>query len=240
MNLKKSIISIIVLGLISIFFIGLVAVSTKDKVLMAQVAMVGLTFLIWVILLGALQYSFKDKVRNLASKLKINWKIKFVLFAIILVLIEEAITTTMTNLAPLFGVKIGEAFFTASTNYIDVVLYHSVIVFIPMFIVWSYLLSKYKFSAGQVLLLFGITGWITEAFFDPSGIGMIFIWIPIYGFMLYLPAYCVPNRDKLKKPKFFAYLAAIVLPYVASIIFVVFLAILNILGLYTPHPTHHF
>jgi hypothetical protein len=36
-----------------------------------------------------------------------------------LALMEEAITSSMTNLAPLFGVKIGEAYITASTNYFD-------------------------------------------------------------------------------------------------------------------------
>lgn len=55
-----------------------------------------------------------------------GWKKKFVVFATVLALIEEAITTTMTNLAPLFGVEIGEAYITASTNYVDVVLFHSV------------------------------------------------------------------------------------------------------------------
>jgi hypothetical protein len=34
---------------------------------------------------------------------------KFIVMATVLALTEEAITTTMTNLAPLFGVKVGLA-----------------------------------------------------------------------------------------------------------------------------------
>jgi hypothetical protein len=53
-----------------------------------------------------------------------------VLFCTLLALAEEAVTTTMTNLAPLFGVKMGEVAITASANYIEVVTQHSVIVFV--------------------------------------------------------------------------------------------------------------
>ena len=36
-------------------------------------------------------------------------------------LLEEAITTLMTNCAPFLGVSIGQAYITASANYFDVV-----------------------------------------------------------------------------------------------------------------------
>ena len=38
-----------------------------------------------------------------------------------LALIEEAVTTSMTDLAPMFGVKMGEVYITASPNYITIV-----------------------------------------------------------------------------------------------------------------------
>jgi len=44
---------------------------------------------------------------------------KFILMATVLALIEEATTTTMTNLARLFGVKVVQACITASTNYLE-------------------------------------------------------------------------------------------------------------------------
>ena len=46
---------------------------------------------------------------------------------ILLAMLEEVVTTSMTNCAPLFGVKIGEAYITASSNYFDVILRHSVV-----------------------------------------------------------------------------------------------------------------
>lgn len=54
-------------------------------------------------------------------------------------------TTKMTNMAPLFGVKMGEAHITASANYLDVALCHSVVVLVPTCIAWALLLRYYDF-----------------------------------------------------------------------------------------------
>ena len=70
---------------------------------------------------------------------------KFVLGCITLALLEEAITTAMTNCAPFFGVPFGQAYITASANYFDVVLYHSVVIFVPLFIGWAVLLWRWRF-----------------------------------------------------------------------------------------------
>ena len=78
-------------------------------------------------------------------------------------LIEEIITTSMTNCAPLFGTTPEMAQITASTNYFHVVLCHSVVLFFFMFIVWAWMLSRWDFSPLKVLLLFGITGSLAEA-----------------------------------------------------------------------------
>jgi hypothetical protein len=64
----------------------------------------------------------------------------------------------MTNLAPLFGVKVGQAYITSSTNYLDVVALHSVVMFVPLFVGWAVTLSCYDFSPFAVFLLFGLTG----------------------------------------------------------------------------------
>ena len=68
-------------------------------------------------------------------------------------LLEEAVTTTMTNCAPLLGVSLGQAYITASSNYFDVILGHSVIVFVPQFAAWAWLLSRYDFQPAEVFLL---------------------------------------------------------------------------------------
>ena len=45
-----------------------------------------------------------------------------------------------------------EAHITASTNYFTVVCFHSVVVFVPMFIAWAWMLSRWRFSPLKVLL----------------------------------------------------------------------------------------
>jgi len=97
-------------------------------------------------------YAYRDKIKVIILKIPLGWRTKFILFCLLLALVEEAITTLMTNLAPLFGVNIGEAYITASTNYLDVVILHSVIAFIPSYIVWAFLPGKYNFTPFQVAI----------------------------------------------------------------------------------------
>ena len=97
--------------------------------------------LLWIGVGGMLMYRFREPIREGLLKIRLDWRLKFILFATFLALTEEAITTTMTNLAPLFGVKVGEAYITASTNYLDVVALHSVVMFVPLFVGWAFVRS---------------------------------------------------------------------------------------------------
>jgi hypothetical protein len=169
--------------------------------------------LLWIVVGGGLMGRFRDAIRARVLNIRLGWRLKFVLFATLLALIEEAITTTMTNLAPLFGVKMGEAFITASPNYLEVVLYHSVIVFVPMFIVWAWLLGRWDFRANQVLLLFGITGTLSESIaFGFQNFVLLGMWVFVYGLMVYLPAYSIPADRGAKSPRWWHYLLALLLP----------------------------
>lgn len=168
--------------------------------------------LLWIVIGGTIMFNFRDKVKAFVSKINLGAGTKFVLFATILALIEEAITTTMTNLAPLFGVKIGQAYITASTNYLDVVGMHSVISFIPGFIVWAWLLKRYNFSPFAVFLLFGISGTLAETSFGLKHLAEFGLWIFVYGLMVYLPAYSFPENRGASPPKLWHYLLAIFLP----------------------------
>jgi hypothetical protein len=177
-------------------------------------------FIFWIILFGLFTKKYKNKIRQIVLAININWQIKFVLFCTLLALLEEAITTGMTNLAPFFGTKIGEAYMTASANYLDVVLGHSVIMFVPIFIAWAYLLSKYDFKPNQVFLLFGLTGTIMEILFGgPQHIFEIGMWMFVYGLMVYLPAYCLPENRSIKPVKFYY----LILPFIFAIIFQIIL-----------------
>jgi len=208
--------SILILTVVSFVAFGNPATPAKDR---AIITMALWTVFLWCVVCGSLMLLFKDKIAGFMRSKKKRWKLRFVVFCVILALIEEAITVTMTNLAPQFGSKIGEAYITASSNYFTTVLFHSVIMFVPMFIVWAFLLKKYDFSALQVFLLFGITGNLAEIALNPS---MVFagFWIFIYGLMIYLPALSIPDasvRGAVKKPKFFTYVFAVILPIIAAI-----------------------
>jgi hypothetical protein len=126
----------------------------------------------------------------------------------------------MTNLAPLFGARIGQAYITASANYWDVILGHSVIVIAPMFVAWAVLLSRFDFNANQVLLLFGLTGTIAESLFGgPQHVLEIGMWMFVYGLMIYLPAYCLPQREKAHTPRWYHFIIAVFLPFLFAIVF---------------------
>src|SRR3989344_3238363 len=104
--------SIVVVTIISTFI--LVNAEPTDKAIIKMA--LGL-IIIWVILLGSLMYKFRDHIKNFIQKIPLNWKLKFLIFATILALLEEIITTSMTNLAPIFGSEIGIAYITATNNY---------------------------------------------------------------------------------------------------------------------------
>ena len=191
-------------------------------------------FVIWVLIGGSMMLIFKKQLQGISARAPFGWKKKFVLCATLFALLEEAVTTTLTNVAPLFGAKIGEAYITASTNYIDVVLFHSVIVFVPMFIVWSVLLSWYEFKPFSVFVLFGITGIIAELFITgPTVILAAGFWIYVYGLMVYLPASAVPADRGAQVPRVWHYVLAIFLPILFSIPVAV---LINIIHPY--QPTH--
>jgi hypothetical protein len=174
--------------------------------------------LLWVILGGSLMRLARQPIRKAVAGIRLDWRVKFVLFATLLALIEEAITTGMTNLAPLFGVPLGAAYITASANYLDVVCLHSVVVFIPMFIGWAFLLGRLDFSANAVFLLFGLTGVTAEASFGgPQAFAEFGMWVFVYGLMVYLPAYCVPSARGANRPRWWQYALAVFAPVLFAI-----------------------
>ncbi len=131
-------------------------------------------------------------------------------------LLEEVITTSMTNLAPLLGTTPEEAQITASTNYFVVVCFHSVVVFVPMFAAWAWMLNRWGFSPLKVLLLFGITGSIAEASMNPANLIGGF-WVFVYGLMVYLPACTVPVDRDAKPIRWWHYPLAVILPLLAAV-----------------------
>ncbi len=119
--------------------------------------------LFWIVTGGSLMPMLRKRLVPRLAAIPLDWRLRFVLLCTALALLEEVITTTMTNLAPLLGTTPEEAHITASTNYFKVVCFHSVVVFVPMFVARAAMLSFWKFTPLKVLLLFGITGSMAEA-----------------------------------------------------------------------------
>lgn len=228
---------IILLALYLLATTLLVYVLTRlDRIAHAVISMgLGLV-LLWVLLGGSGMYVFRDRVRALVQKIPTHWQVKFIGFGILMALLEEAITTTMTNLAPFFGVKTGEAYITASTNYLDVVLHHSVIVFIPWFIAWAWILKRYAFSPFWVFLLFGLDGLFAESLtFGWQHLNEFALWIFVYGLMVYLPAYSVPAERGARRPRVWHGALALVLPFLIGIPWAILVSLL-----FPDHPAIHF
>jgi hypothetical protein len=193
--------------------------------------------LLWILAGGLLMHRFRDPTRDFVRRIRLDWRLKFILFATVLALVEEAITTTMTNLAPLFGVQPGEAYITASANYLDVVALHSVVVFIPMFVGWAVILWRYDFKPFAVFVLFGLTGTLAEMSFGPQHALEFGLWIFVYGLMVYLPSHCVPADRNARPPRWWLYPLAVVFPF----LFLPLIPLPLVASLLYPnHPKIHF
>ncbi|MEO8396539.1 MAG: hypothetical protein ABI700_26330, partial [Chloroflexota bacterium] len=100
------------LGVFGLLFLSLLTLSVLQESSAAARAIVGMTWglvLLWVVIGGLLTRRYRDPIRARIQRISLGWRVKFILLAIGLALIEEAITVSMTNLAPLFGVRVGEA-----------------------------------------------------------------------------------------------------------------------------------
>ncbi|MGA7194741.1 MAG: hypothetical protein WBW94_14030 [Anaerolineales bacterium] len=228
---------ILLLGLWLTLSTSLVLAFTwGNRIAHAEISMGTGLIVLWIFLCGSLMYVFREPIKSFVLNIPWNWQIKFVLFATLLAMLEEAITTTMTNLAPVFGVKVGEAYITASANYLDVILHHSVIVFIPWFIAWAWILKRYAFSPFWVFLLTGVNGLLAETLtFGLQHLSEFGLWIFVYGLMVYLPAYTIPNERNASSPKFWNGLLAFIMPFLFSIPWAILLHILS-----PNHPATHF
>jgi hypothetical protein len=162
---------------------------------------------VWNVISGTVMFLARKSVRKRIHKSRLARGSTFVLFATGMALLEEAVTTTLTNLGPVFGSS--QAFITASPNYLEVVIWHSVIVIAPMFVVWAWLLGRYAFSPGSVFLLFGINGVLAEFLMGGPALLMAPFWIFVYGLMIFLPAYSFPHDARAQPPRWFHYFGAI-------------------------------
>lgn len=191
--------------------------------------------ILWILVCGTLMRVFKRPLLSLMRRLPGGWQMQFVLASILLACVEEAITTAMTNLAPVFGSSNAEgAFITASTNYIEVITLHSVVVFVPMIITWGWLLKRYAFTPSHAFLLFGLLGTVLEAMYSsPQELLNVGLWSSIYGLMVWLPAHLAPPDRQARRVRFWHYPLTIILPIIAALPVVILVH-----ALFDPPRTH--
>jgi hypothetical protein len=195
---------------VSLIFAAVIIGSHDPRTRAILLMAAGLAIL-WVLTGGLLTLRFRDGVRHWLLRIHLGWGWKFFLFATILALIEEAITTTMTNLAPEFGSQIGVAYITASNNYLIVIAFSSVVILVPEFAGWVLLLRRYSFTPNEVFLLYGFLGTTMEATLTPTALILGF-WFFVYGLMVYLPAYSLPERPNALTPRWYHYVLAYFVP----------------------------
>ncbi|OGE76547.1 MAG: hypothetical protein A3A83_04200 [Candidatus Doudnabacteria bacterium RIFCSPLOWO2_01_FULL_48_57] len=140
--------------------------ASQDRIVSAGLKMAWGLIVLWVGAGGYIMHRFRDSIKNFVQRIPLGWKKKFVLFATLLFLIKEAIITTMTNLAPVFGASIGEVYITASANFLDVVFFHSATMFVGPFVFWALALRRYDFSPFGAFIVFGLTGLLGEIGFS--------------------------------------------------------------------------
>lgn len=192
-------------------------ISIKNPAILASAKMLWLLAIMWIGVFGSLSYLFKNKFTSWISKTSNPGKI-FVLLSTLFVLIEEAIATFISNLNIQLGGTIETKLLTASTNYFEVILFHSVVAIIPMLIVWSIILKRYSFRPIEVMILFGISGILAEFIFGGfMPVVMGGFWILVYGLMVYLPAYAFEYTER-QKPKIWHFLMAIIFPILGSVL----------------------
>jgi hypothetical protein len=197
-------------------FLNLIVLNSDNVKDRAIILMADGMILFWIVLGGSLTPLLRRRLVPHLATIPIGWRPRFVVLCTIMALIEEVITTTMTNCAPLLGTTPEEAHITASTNYFHVVLCHSVVLFFFMFVVWAWMLSHWDFSPLKVLLLFGITGSLAEATINPSSLIGGF-WVFVYGLMVYLPACSVPQDRGARPIRWWHYPLAVFLPFLGVI-----------------------
>lgn len=159
-------------------------------------------YLIWCVGATALMWRNRERARELFLRLPGTPWVKFFLFCLGLLMLEEVVTTTMTRCAPLFGVPVGVAYITGSANYVEVVLWHSVIALFPTYIAWALVLRRVAIHPNTAYLFYGFTGVLSEVLYGgPHQFLATAFWVSVYGPMIYLPAFCVYGLGERARPR---------------------------------------
>ncbi len=197
---------------------------------------------LWVVAGYALMKKCQQPIIGFMRQWERRPRTAFVTFGIILACIEEAIACAGTNLGGVFGDPTGTVYITASANYLDLIFFHSVIVIVPLLVVWSWILARYHFTVSRFFILFGVQGALAEVLFAGMQPALFPTWLLVYGLMVWLPYKAfAPAFDRArarKMPGVKVHVVSLILAQLGGFIFTLaFLAISHgMLG----HPLSHF
>ncbi|MBE3098147.1 MAG: hypothetical protein IMZ44_13605 [Planctomycetes bacterium] len=91
----------------------------------------------------------------------------------------------------------------------------------PSYILWAVMLSFFDFAPVEVMLLYGLTGWLAEWMtFGPQNVLMVGMWTFVYGLMVWLPACTVPKDRKVRPVRWWYWPPAVLVSLFAGIPFV--------------------
>ncbi|MFU8786339.1 MAG: hypothetical protein ACNA7U_03750 [Candidatus Izemoplasmataceae bacterium] len=179
---------------------------------------------IWGVVIAYIQVKLLKKLNEYTLTPR-KYILYFFLLCVLLALLAEIISTSMTNTAYLWGLSPHEAFITASPNYFIVVTQYSVIVFLPQFLVIALLNLRYDFKALHWFIIYGLIGYLGEllAFGSAASYLSIPFWMIIYGWIVYLPNKLLkPNNERvIVNPK--QLVLGLVTPLIVSVPWVLFL-----------------
>lgn len=158
---------------------------------------------LWVVVVGGALYAARHRIAASLAARATDERRRFALFAsmaVALACVEEAIACAMTATAPLYGVAMGRAYITATTNYLDLIALHSVVAFVPSIALWAAAIGRRRFAPPLVALFFGLFGLGGEVIaFGAQALTNAGFWLLVYGSMVYVPAVVV-ERAHLDAP----------------------------------------
>ncbi|GEM_PF-5673712 len=117
-------------------------------------------YFIWVGICGSLLYSKRKKIKQAIDKMKIGWRLKFFLLAVVMILIEEAFVGILKPMS------IGN--FSSIPLAIFQTQFFNLLALGTMALGWIVLLSHYHFSLAEVMVSTGLVG----AFFYEGLLGL--------------------------------------------------------------------
>lgn len=196
----------------------------------------------WLVIFGGLMWAYQHPLMAFMRQYASRPKTGFVAFSILLACLEEALACLATNLHGPFGDPTGRVYITASSNYLDLIFFHSVIVIVPLLVVWSWTLARYRFTGTRLLLLFGAQGALAEVVFAGMQPALFPTWLLVYGLMVWLPYQAFqPALDRARARRTPGLLAHLLFPLLAQLGGVLFTLVFLLIshGL-IKHPLSHF